>query len=202
MLLEAHSQVIDAIPCTTVPRTLFDLCGDDQAPVVRRALGHGACPQDRHASGAVDACSTILRNTDVAEPCSSASSSANAETSTWHRRVSSRLASSSSRDDSGCRSRSGRWTSATSESWIGRVDFVFRKARVVVEVDGAAFHDGLLDRRHDEARDARLRGSRMDRASVPVGRRRQPSSQLSLESIRFQRELRAARATRNHAETG
>jgi very-short-patch-repair endonuclease len=42
------------------------------------------------------------------------------------------------------------------ESWIGRVDFVFRGARVVVEVDGAAFHDGLLDRRNDRERDERL----------------------------------------------
>jgi Protein of unknown function (DUF559) len=42
------------------------------------------------------------------------------------------------------------------DSWIGRVDFVWRDARLVVEVDGAAFHDGLVDRRHDEERDQRL----------------------------------------------
>jgi len=42
------------------------------------------------------------------------------------------------------------------DGWIGRVDFVFRAARIVVEVDGAEFHDGLVDQRLDAARDARL----------------------------------------------
>ena len=45
------------------------------------------------------------------------------------------------------------------DSWIGRVDFLFRGARLVVEVDGAAFHDGLLDRRRDAERDARLQAA-------------------------------------------
>ena len=40
--------------------------------------------------------------------------------------------------------------------WIGRVDFLFRAARTVVEVDGGEFHDGAIDRRRDEERDARL----------------------------------------------
>jgi very-short-patch-repair endonuclease len=42
------------------------------------------------------------------------------------------------------------------DSWIGRVDFLFRGARLVVEVDGAEFHDGLADRRRDAERDERL----------------------------------------------
>jgi len=42
------------------------------------------------------------------------------------------------------------------DQWIGRVDFVWRSARLVVEVDGAAFHDGLVDQRADAERDARL----------------------------------------------
>lgn len=42
------------------------------------------------------------------------------------------------------------------DHWIGRVDFVFRRARLVVEVDGAEFHDGLINRRHDADRDALL----------------------------------------------
>ncbi len=35
------------------------------------------------------------------------------------------------------------------DGWIGRVDFLFRGARLVVEVDGAEYHDGLVDRRVD-----------------------------------------------------
>jgi very-short-patch-repair endonuclease len=45
------------------------------------------------------------------------------------------------------------------DEWIGRVDFLFRGARIVVEVDGAEFHDGLLDRQRDEQRDARLQAA-------------------------------------------
>lgn len=43
------------------------------------------------------------------------------------------------------------------DGWIGCVDFWFRDARLVVEVDGGRFHSGLLDRAQDRARDARLR---------------------------------------------
>jgi very-short-patch-repair endonuclease len=42
------------------------------------------------------------------------------------------------------------------DGWIGRVDFLFRGARIVVEVDGAEYHGGYIDRRHDEERDERL----------------------------------------------
>lgn len=42
------------------------------------------------------------------------------------------------------------------EDWVGRVDFVFRPARLVVEVDGRAYHTALLDRERDERRDNRL----------------------------------------------
>jgi very-short-patch-repair endonuclease len=42
------------------------------------------------------------------------------------------------------------------DGWIGRVDFFWRDERVIVEVDGAIFHNSFLDRRADEARDERL----------------------------------------------
>jgi len=41
-------------------------------------------------------------------------------------------------------------------AWIGRVDFVFRDERVVVETDGKETHTSLLDRQADTARDAAL----------------------------------------------
>ncbi len=74
------------------------------------------------------------------------------------------------------------------DGWIGRVDFLFRRAHVIVEVDGAAFHDGLTDRNHDAARDERL-----TRAGWFVLRFRwsdvvdRPAAVA--QSIRFQREL-------------
>lgn len=41
-------------------------------------------------------------------------------------------------------------------SWIGRVDFAYPEARLVVELDGRRHHTGMLDREADRARDNRL----------------------------------------------
>ena len=41
-------------------------------------------------------------------------------------------------------------------AWIGRVDFVYRKERVVIETDGKEHHTSLLDREADARRDAAL----------------------------------------------
>lgn len=43
------------------------------------------------------------------------------------------------------------------DGWIGRVDYVDRRCRVIVEVQSALFHGGLLDRARDAERLARLR---------------------------------------------
>ncbi len=43
------------------------------------------------------------------------------------------------------------------DGWIGRVDFVDRDLRVIVEVQSALFHSGLVDRERDARRLARLR---------------------------------------------
>jgi hypothetical protein len=45
----------------------------------------------------------------------------------------------------------------TAERWIGRVDFVWRRQRLIVEVDGRQ-HAAPLDRRADRARDAAFGG--------------------------------------------
>lgn len=41
-------------------------------------------------------------------------------------------------------------------AWIGRVDFVWRAERVIVETDGASFHNSVTDREDDERRDRAL----------------------------------------------
>lgn len=46
------------------------------------------------------------------------------------------------------------------DEWIGRVDFYFRRVRLVVEVDGEAFHSAKLDRESDARRDAALGAAR------------------------------------------
>ena len=52
------------------------------------------------------------------------------------------------------------------DRWIGRVDFIDRAARVVVEVDPAPFHTSLLDVAHDEERRAALRRAGLQVCSV------------------------------------
>jgi hypothetical protein len=40
-----------------------------------------------------------------------------------------------------------------SDGWIGRVEFVYRAAKLLIEVDGRLHHTALLDRKHDRDRD-------------------------------------------------
>jgi len=49
----------------------------------------------------------------------------------------------------------------TSDRWVGRVDFVWRGAKLIVEVDGSQ-HRAPLDRRSDRARDAAFDGDGWD----------------------------------------
>jgi len=59
------------------------------------------------------------------------------------------------------------------EAPIGRVDFFFAAHGLVVEVDGAPFHDGLVDRERDRRRDNELAalGLRVLRVRAPELRR-------------------------------
>jgi very-short-patch-repair endonuclease len=52
------------------------------------------------------------------------------------------------------------------DGWIGRVDFLDREARVVVEVQSQRFHAALTDRRADEARVAALSEAGFDIVTV------------------------------------
>ncbi len=45
------------------------------------------------------------------------------------------------------------------DDWIGRVDFVHRALRIVVEVDHSRWHGSLSDSANDARRDARLRAA-------------------------------------------
>jgi hypothetical protein len=42
------------------------------------------------------------------------------------------------------------------DGWIGRVEFVYREARLLIEIDGRLHHTALLDRKHDRERDNRF----------------------------------------------
>ncbi len=150
-----HRRVVDGIPCTSVARTVFDLCGDVHAQRAERALDHALARRrvtipalwrvldDLAVQGRAG---TVLLRTLLTErggryvPPESELEARFIELVT-----SSALPAPERQLDLG-----------DSDAWIGRVDFVWPDARLVVEVDGAAFHDGLADRRRDEVRDARL----------------------------------------------
>lgn len=150
-----HWRLVDSIPCTTMARTLFDLCGDVQARKAERALDTALARKlvtrsqlwrvlvdlAEHGRSGTVLMRRLLeeRRDDYVAP----ESELEARLIELARRFG--LPEPERQIDLG-----------DEHGWIGRVDFLFRGARVVVEVDGAAFHDGLLDRRSDEARDTRL----------------------------------------------
>lgn len=155
-LPERHRRVVDGIPCTSVARTLFDLCGDIRPRRAERALDTALsrrrvtipalwrvlidlAVQGRKGTVLMRALLTE-RGGDYVPPASELEARfielAKAQGLPVPRR----------QVDLG-----------DSDSWIGRVDFVFQDAKIVVEVDSAEFHDGLLDRRSDAERDRRLK---------------------------------------------
>ena len=42
------------------------------------------------------------------------------------------------------------------DEWIGRIDFIYRHARLIIELDGRVGHDAELDRTRDRLRDRGL----------------------------------------------
>jgi hypothetical protein len=153
-----HATVVDGTPCTTVARTLFDLCGDLHPRRAERAVDTALARRvvtlpalwrmldelaERGRAGTV-----LMREllTERGPRYVPPESELEARFIDLARRFG--LPAPERQVDLG-----------DSDSWIGRVDFVFRCARLVVEVDGAAFHDGLVDQRRDEVRDRRLRAT-------------------------------------------
>jgi hypothetical protein len=67
--------------------------------------------------------------------------------------------------------------------WIGNVDFLWRRASLVLEIDGQ-WHDGPLDKRADESRDARITAM-----GLRVWRVRYWD--VVVQPLRFVRQLRA-----------
>jgi very-short-patch-repair endonuclease len=150
-----HRTLVDGIPCTTLARTLFDLCGDVHALRAERALDSALARRlvtlrelwqvlvdlAEHGRAGTVLMRELLeeRRENYVAPESE---------------LESRLIELARRY--GLPEPERQVDLGDNDGWIGRVDFLFRGARIVVEVDGAEFHDGLVDQRRDEARDTRL----------------------------------------------
>jgi very-short-patch-repair endonuclease len=152
-----HRCVIDRIPCTSVARTMFDLCGDRGVRSGRsaRALDHAL------ASKLVTMPELWRVLDDLAEH--------GRRGTVWMRTLLMERRGSYAPPESELearfvalvhRYRLGRPERQVdlgdSDRWIGRVDFAWREERLVVEVDGARHHNSFLDRRADEERDTAL----------------------------------------------
>lgn len=160
----SHRGVVDDIPCTSVARTLFDLCGTIRPQRAERALdtalGRGlvtveAMRETLEQMGRQGRDGTAVMTLLLA-PRDDGYIAPESELEARFLRLvrEADLPIPDQQVDLG-----------DDEGWIGRVDFLFRGAALVVEVDGKAFHDGLLDRRADAGRDARLNaaGFRVER---------------------------------------
>jgi very-short-patch-repair endonuclease/predicted transcriptional regulator of viral defense system len=152
-----HCTVVDAIPVTALPRTIFDLAGHHRMGRVARALDHslayGLAPVERFWDVFFDLAKRgrtgtrvmrVLLNERAGNYVAPAS-----ELELLFRTMVNRhgLPEPRSQVDVG-----------DEEDWIGRVDFLFAGG-LVVETDGRRYHSALLDQQSDAARDARLRAS-------------------------------------------
>jgi very-short-patch-repair endonuclease len=152
-----HRRTVDGIPCTSVARTLFDLCGDREVSPRRSAR-----TLDTALSRKIVTTPALWRVLDdLAEH--------GRRGTVWMRTLLMERGGSYVPPESELearfielvhRYRLGRPDRQVDlggfDEWIGRVDFVWKRERVIVEVDGAEFHDSLIDRRADEERDERL----------------------------------------------
>jgi very-short-patch-repair endonuclease len=154
-LPDHHRAVVAGVPCTATARTIFDLCGCLRPARSERALDHAL------ASGLVTvaALHQVLRDT---------AARGRAGSTVLRRHLRKRdleyVAPESELEarfvqllrDHGLPEPERQVDLGDDDSWIGRVDFLYRDPPIVIECDGAQHHSSHLDRRADDARDARL----------------------------------------------
>jgi very-short-patch-repair endonuclease len=157
LLPPSHCTVVDSIPVTALPRTIFDLAARLPMGRVARALDHslayGLAPVERFWDVFFDLAKRgrtgtrvmrVLLNERAGDYVAPAS-----ELEARFRQLvrKYRLPEPRAQVDVG-----------DEDDWIGRVDYLF-VGGLVVETDGRRYHSALLDRQNDAERDTRLRAS-------------------------------------------
>jgi len=155
VLPEHHSRVIDEIPVTSVARTVFDLCGCVQPARAERALDH--CLARRLVT--IPACWRVLD--DLAEhgrPGSALTRSLLEARGDGYVAPASELERKMLRllRDAGLPAPAREIDVGDADGWIGRVELVYRDAKILIEVDSRLHHTALGDYERDRARDNRL----------------------------------------------
>jgi very-short-patch-repair endonuclease len=155
--LPAHHQtVVDWIPCTSVARTLFDLCAivhprraerTLDTALAQRRLTLPAARRVLQEIGARGRGGTALFRALLAERGAgyvAPESELEARFLELLRRH-------------GIPEPHRQVDLGSGDMWIGRVDFLYPDRRLVIELDGAAWHTSLSDKRADAERERRLR---------------------------------------------
>lgn len=157
LLPKHHRDEVDSVPVTTVARTVFDLAGCLHPQRTERALDNAlnrnlvAVPQLRSAAVELlehgrtgSALMRVLledRGVGYVPP----------ESGLEGRFLGLLDQAGIERPD--CQVDLG------GDAWIGRVDFYYRRLRLVIEIDSDRHHTAKLDREHDVKRDAALRAA-------------------------------------------
>jgi hypothetical protein len=153
-----HRRTVDGIPCTSLARTLFDLCG----MFGLRRMARAARALDNALARRLVTKAALWRVLDELKVQGRAGSTVlrllllerggrtAAPESELERRFRDLVRAA------GLPEPELQVDLGSCDHWIGRVDFLFRDARLVVELDGRLGHTELLDQEADDRRDEAL----------------------------------------------
>ncbi|MGH9185297.1 MAG: endonuclease domain-containing protein [Acidimicrobiales bacterium] len=175
-----HVTVVQGFPCTTAARTCFDLIGDPDPGLRRSIVG-----REIHAKNMKRVVNDALRRRGMAlgqlAAVRATLSKRGRPGSTLARLIvvefGARYVPTESEGEdlflelvaaSGLPEpeRQIDISGDLGSGWIGRVDFLYRALRLVIEIDGST-HDGPLDQAADDARDAYLRAEGYEVWRIP-----------------------------------
>ncbi len=155
-LPESHCTELDGIPTATVARALFDLAARVRPERLARAVDAALAAR----AVTVPALDAVLR--DLAEHGRNGSAALRLVLEDSRRRGRAGPSTGLEAEFLGLVRAAGLTEPACQVdvggrlAWIGRVDFLWRAAQVIVEVDGGPYHDSVTDRADDEVRDRAL----------------------------------------------
>ncbi|MCJ7672410.1 MAG: endonuclease domain-containing protein [Acidimicrobiia bacterium] len=154
-LPDHHQRVVEEIPTTSVARTIFDLCGCVHPGRAERALDD--CLARRLVT--IPACWRIVY--DLAEhgrPGTALTRTLLQARGHGYVAPASELERKMLRllRDAGLPAPSREIDVGDADGWVGRVDLVYRDAKILIEVDSRLHHTALDDYERDRARDNRL----------------------------------------------
>ncbi len=161
-----HVMVRDGIPVTTVARTLFDLAGVVHAGRVERALDNALsrrlCTMDDVSVVFDDLARRGRRGTVVMREFLQARGPGYVPPNSQLEKLGRKVLGDAGIDDFEVEVDLGG-----DQEWVGRVDLLFERDRLVVELDSRTFHQSKLDRERDRQRDNSLmaRGFRVLRVT-------------------------------------